>query len=65
MANKRLKACPFCGGKARYGAQLDLTNGKWIKWVWCTECYSCTGRSENRAEVTRAWNKRVEGTDDS
>ena len=58
--NEALKPCPFCGGKPRYGQQLDLNRGIFLKWVYCTECLSCTGRSENRAEVTRAWNRRVE-----
>ena len=64
MSNPKLKPCPFCGGKPRYGQQMN-EQYRWLKWVTCTVCYACTGRSESRAEVTRAWNKRVDDPDET
>lgn len=55
----KLKPCPFCGGKARFGQRLNLEKGcKFEIWISCTACKVSTGLSAVRAEVVRAWNRR-------
>lgn len=53
MINKRLKSCPFCGGKATYVA----AGGD--RWIACTKCKvaGATGRTE--VEAITLWNQRA------
>lgn len=50
----RLKACPFCGGKAH------LMNMGWPHWVYCEECGAKVqgGTCDGRDSVA-AWNRRT------
>ena len=60
MSYQKLKPCPFCGGKPRFGMKMQPDNNyKFMIWITCTECKSCTGMSLVRAEVVRAWNRRL------
>lgn len=58
---KRIKPCPFCGGKAH---AIRLDNGYW--YIGCLDDCLCIGNINNKAMVfvTResaieAWNRRV------
>ncbi len=61
---RRLKHCPFCGGKAALSCwQSDLTS-MWIGRIECLDCMAEmteVGDSQNQAihKVTKSWNKRV------
>lgn len=61
--NYKLLPCPFCGAKARFTQKLtpELTQGSYtVKIaVVCTECQACSCWSKVRAEVVRAWNRRI------
>ena len=59
----KLKVCPFCGGKARFGQRLNLEKAAFEIWIFCTACKASTGLSTIRAEVVRAWNRRLEEAD--
>ena len=56
---KRIKKCPFCGGKAKVEASsYFFGNGESMKQVYCFDCGCCTGyQTEER--VIEIWNKRV------
>lgn len=60
---KKLKNCPFCGGKAisRKRRPDHIMNGKFF--ISCEECKNKTGYYDLEEDAIMAWNKRVEGTD--
>lgn len=56
--DKRLKVCPFCGGKAH------LMKSGYPHWVVCTECGArvqgfLVGEEEGEEASIKAWNRRV------
>ena len=57
----KLKPCPHCGSKARFTQYLDAKDFRFRIAVVCTnnKCLASSGYSTCRAEVVRAWNKRV------
>lgn len=57
----KLKQCPFCNSKARFTQYLDIESGKFQIAIVCTnkDCQARSGYSTNRAEIVRAWNRRV------
>lgn len=56
-----LKSCPFCGGKAEiYEVEAENDGEKFSGFVvGCETCGISTPASENEAEITALWNKRV------
>ena len=51
----RLKACPFCGGKAHL-MQMGFPH-----WVYCEDCGAkVQGRTDNGIDSMRAWNRRAD-----
>lgn len=62
--SKRLKPCPFCGGKAD-GPRvcMGLVHPEKIPALWIIECKKCNAEvysSESEEATTKAWNTRAE-----
>ncbi len=53
---RRLKPCPFCGGKA--GIYEDYIGNRFV--AKCNSCGMTTLHKATKAEVARDWNRRVE-----
>ena len=54
---KKLKPCPFCGGKAEI-----LTTDSYSGFDYCVMCISCIGNVDwcnTKEEAIEAWNRRV------
>ena len=65
MAEPKLKACPFCGEKARIRViRREYTGDQYI--VGC-QSVNCFGRNSRRWDdlerAVRAWNRREEAND--
>ena len=61
--SKRLKPCPFCGGKGEvYQAptMLNLKIDDDVYWVQCRNCFSRVGNSYSKVEAINAWNRRTD-----
>jgi Lar family restriction alleviation protein len=64
---KRLKPCPFCGGKAKYreieAVEIDTPNAG-AEYIECTKCGACTNLTFPAMDgvkeiVIEKWNKRI------
>ena len=57
---EKLKPCPFCGGKAKFGANKSCC-GRTVR-IDCTnpECGGCVTTFSSKAEATKAWNRRTQ-----
>ena len=54
-----LKPCPFCGGEAKAGVDIDLkTNSLWTAYG-CNACDFYLSSYPTEAEAVAAWNKRT------
>ena len=51
---KKLKLCPFCGGKA------EITEVMGESWIYCTKCYVATSMLATRGLAIEAWDTRNE-----
>ena len=61
---KRLKPCPFCGGKAKvqeYKFPRTTTEDMTIYYVYCTskDCKAFVSYFKTKDEAVEAWNTRV------
>ena len=61
MADRELKPCPFCGGKAKYICSMPYNAVK------CTKCgtlgktvVDSYEQQDGKAEAIEAWNRRAE-----
>ena len=72
---KKLKPCPFCGGKAHTdfapGSNITYVGKYGIKVttpflyrVLCEDCFTQTQAYENREHAVEAWNRRVKEKED-
>ena len=53
----KIKACPFCGGRARLEVHRFLPNAFGVR---CTKCSAMTWPFGNEEEALRAWNTRTD-----
>jgi Lar family restriction alleviation protein len=56
-----LLPCPFCGGEAAKGINLDRPDFPMF-WYLCTLCHASPGDRRNEAEAIAAWNTRLAST---
>lgn len=61
---KRLKPCPFCGGKAKvqeYKFPRLTTEDMTIYYVYCTskDCKTLMSPFDTKDDAIKAWNTRV------
>ena len=58
--SEELKPCPFCGGKAKFGANKSCC-GKTVR-IDCTnpECGACVTTFSSKVYAAKAWNRRVQ-----
>ena len=54
---EKLKACPFCGGKAVL--ESDPSWGKATYYIYCSECGVETLQFKTKKEVRTVWNRRA------
>lgn len=63
--NYKLLPCPFCGGKAKIHAAVELENEKVAAiysgkvGIHCTECHVATLPYKNAEEAAQNWNRRI------
>lgn len=62
MTNPALKACPFCGGKAKWDKAVRKFGKKYASTfkygIICTKCCVCTGFSGFKESTLKRWNTR-------
>jgi Lar family restriction alleviation protein len=51
---KKIKRCPFCGGKA----EVFINNSIYAYSILCTECYAESCRKHNEEDALILWNSR-------
>lgn len=52
---KKLKPCPFCGGKPRI---IRIGHTK-VHYIECAECRAKTKQAESKDSAIEAWNRRA------
>lgn len=58
MSKEELKACPFCGGEARY-LELGSDRGVKLHYARCNKCYAAHDGHSSKLSVIKAWNTRT------
>lgn len=53
MVSKKLKPCPFCGGKAIANPHYKTT------FLGCSKCLACADYGDTLEEAAENWNKRT------
>lgn len=59
---EKLKACPFCGGEARYGTERYYRHDKDIgvnHRCFCGKCFALVNSVYNKESSVEAWNTRT------
>lgn len=60
---KKLKRCPFCGGKAVDIESEDSSIEEPIYYIECTKCGASTYAEYTLDEAISDWNRRAKNTD--
>lgn len=62
---EELKPCPFCGRTDTLHVDRYRSDGKWWRYVECTECMMMGPVGKLKQDAVDAWNERKTNENDS